>query len=103
MSPNPQRKPTLEFLRERKADILALARAHGVQNLRVFGSIVRGEEQESSDVDFLVDVEPGRSMLDMVAFWQDVQELLQQKVDVVSEPALHWYIRDRVLSEAVQL
>ncbi len=94
----------LEMLvKSRRDDILRLAAQHGAYNVRIFGSLARGEAGPTSDVDLLVDFEPGRSLLDHVGLWQDLEEALGCKVDVVSEPALHWYIRDRVLCEAVPL
>ncbi|CAN5906535.1 MAG: nucleotidyltransferase family protein [Gemmatimonadetes bacterium] len=94
---------TLERLREHREEILRLAEQHGVRDIRVYGSVVRGEAGPESDVDLLVNMEPKRSALDHVAFMQDVEDLLGCKVDVVSEPALHWFIRDRVLAEAAPL
>ena len=92
-----------DLLKDKRETILQLAARYGARNVRVFGSVARGEAGQKSDVDLLVDMEPGRSLLDHVALWQDLQELLGRKVDVVSEKALHWYIRDRVLKEAVPL
>jgi len=69
----------------------------------VFGSVARGEAGPDSDVDLLVDMEPGRSLLDHIALLQDLQDLLGIDVDVVTERALHWYVRDKVLKEAVPL
>lgn len=94
---------TLEALRERRAEILPVARKYGVHDIRVFGSVVRGDAHGRSDLDLLVHMEPGRSLFDHVGFMQDLEDLLGRKVDVVDEEALHWYIRDRVLAEAVPL
>lgn len=69
--------------------------------MRIFGSVARGDAGPDSDVDILVEMEPGRSLLDHAALMLDLSDLLGCKVDVVSERALHWYIRDRVLAEAV--
>lgn len=91
---------TLSTLRERRADILALARQHGATNVRLFGSTTRGEEKTSRDADFLVQLQPGRSLLDHIAFWQDLEELLGCPVDVVDEAGLSPFLRDRVLAEA---
>lgn len=93
----------LALLRERRREILRLAEEHGVRNVRVFGSVARGEAEPGSDVDLLVVMERDRSLLDLVGFKQDVEDLLGCKVDVVSEPAVHWYIREDVLRQAVPL
>jgi uncharacterized protein len=92
-----------ELLRSKRHEILAIAARHGAHNLRVFGSVARGEAGPESDLDILVEMEPGKSLLDHVALMQDLEDLLQRKVDVVSERALHWYIRDKVLAEATPL
>ena len=88
---------------EQRQEILALAARHGAKSIRVFGSVVRGEADEQSDVDFLVDMEPGRSLMDMGGLLMDLQELLGCKVDVVSEKGLRQRIRERVLKEAMPL
>ena len=92
-----------QILTEKRADILRIAAEHGASNVRIFGSVARGEANDASDVDVLVELEPGRSLLDHVELKQDIEELLGRKVDVVEANALHWYIRDRVLQEAVPL
>jgi uncharacterized protein len=94
---------TVTTLRSRRTEILDIARKHGARNVRVFGSVARGNTGPESDVDILVELEPGRSLLDHAALMLDLSDLLGCKVDVVSERALHWYIRDRVLTEAVPL
>ena len=94
---------TAELLREKREAILDAARRRGAHNVRVFGSAARGGADEQSDVDFLVDLEPGRSLLDLGGLLMDLRELLGRDVDVVTENGLHWYIRDRVLEEAVAL
>jgi predicted nucleotidyltransferase len=95
---------TLDTLRaERKEEILRLAERRGAHNLRVFGSVARGEANESSDLDLLVAWEPGRSLLDHAGLIQDLQELLGMKVHVGTEKSLHWYVRDRILREATPL
>jgi hypothetical protein len=94
---------SLDDVRLRRDDILRVAASRGARNIRLFGSIVRGEEDAKSDVDFLVDMEPGRSLLDMGGLLVDLQELLGCRVDLVSERGLRERIRDRVLKEAVPL
>jgi hypothetical protein len=92
-----------ELLKSRREQILHLAAEHGAYNVRVFGSAVRGEAGPDSDVDFLVNMEEGRSLLDLAGLLMDLQDLLDREVDVVTEPSLHWYIRDRVVEEAQPL
>lgn len=92
-----------QLLREKREEILKLAAKHGACNVRVFGSVVRSEADEQSDVDFLVDMEPGRSLLDMGGLLMDLRELLGRDVDVITERGLKPRIRARVLQEAVDL
>jgi len=93
----------LSLLRQKKVDIDRIAAEHGAHHIRIFGSVARGEAGPQSDVDFLVEMDPDRSLLDHVALIQDLQDLLNCQVHVVTEKALHWYIRDRVMAEAVSL
>jgi uncharacterized protein len=95
---------TLQALRSaRRDEILHLAQQRGARNVRVFGSVARGEANENSDLDLLVDWESGRSLLDHSGLVQDLQELLGVKVHVGTEKSLHWYVRDRILREATAL
>ncbi len=91
------------LLKEKREDILRIAREHGARNVRVFGSAVHGDAGPESDIDFLVEFEKGRSLLDQVGLIQDLEDCLGQKVDVVTPNALHWYIKDRILADAVAL
>ena len=92
---------SLESLSSRRADILELAAKHGAKQIRVFGSVARGEADEDSDVDFLVEMEPGRSLMDTGGLLMDLRDLLGREVDVVSVKGLKARIRDRVLRECV--
>ena len=92
-----------ETLKEKRNQILTIANRYGARNVRIFGSIVRGEGKRDSDLDILVELEPGRSLLDIIAIKQDLEDLLDCKVDVVTEAALSPYIRDEVLSQVVSL
>ena len=95
---------TLDTLRaQRREAILRLAESRGAHSLRVFGSVARGEANESSDLDLLVTWEPGRSLLDHAGLVEDLQELLGMKVHLGAEKSLHWYVRDRILREATPL
>jgi len=88
------------LLIEKRAEILETARRHGARNVRIFGSVARGEADEKSDLDFLVEMEPGRSLLDHAALLLDLEELLGCKVDVLSEKGIKARMRERVLREA---
>jgi predicted nucleotidyltransferase len=90
------------MLQDKRDEILRIAAAHGAQNVRVFGSVSRGEADAKSDVDLLVKLEPGRSLLDLIAMKQDLEDLLGREVDVVTEDAVSTYIREQVLREAVK-
>ena len=86
-----------------REDINRIAAAHGARNVRVFGSVARGESDGSSDLDLLVDMTEGRTLFDLVALGADLEEALGVAVDVVTEKSLSPYLRDRVLAEAVSL
>jgi len=92
-----------EVLKAKREEILRIAARHGARNVRLFGSVARGEADAKSDVDVLVDMEPGRSLLDMGGLLMDLQDLLGCRVDVVSERGLRERIRERVLQEAIPL
>jgi predicted nucleotidyltransferase len=92
-----------EVLTRKRDEIAKIAATHGARNIRVFGSVARGEADEKSDIDFLVEMEPGRSLLDLGGLLMDLQEVLGRDVDVVTERGLNPRIRDRVLREAVSL
>ena len=92
-----------ELLALRRESILHLADLHGARNVRVFGSVARGDATKESDVDFLVEMDEGRSLLDLVGLWQDLQDLLGRKVDVISEGGISPYLRAKILAEAVPL
>ena len=83
--------------------ILNIAKLHGIVKVRLFGSLVRGEATEASDIDFLVDMEDGRSLLELIGFKQDIEELLNCKVDVLSSGGVSPYLKERIFSEAVPL
>jgi predicted nucleotidyltransferase len=92
---------TLEQLLKDKRDaILRIAAKRGAYNVRVFGSVARGEAGEGSDIDLLVEFEPGRSLLDHAALVLDLEEILGRKVDIVTEKGLYWLLRRRILKEA---
>lgn len=86
-----------------REEINRIATAHGARNVRVFGSVGRGESSVSSDLDLLVDMSEGRTLLDLVALGDDLGDALGIAVDVVTEKSLSPYLRDRILAEAVAL
>jgi uncharacterized protein len=94
---------TFDELRANREAILAIAGRYGARNLRLFGSVVRGEADAASDVDFLVELEPGRSLFDLGGLLMDLQEHLHCKVDVMTPAMLKTRVRERILREALPL
>ena len=92
-----------EILDPKRKRILKAAAKRGARNVRVFGSAARGNAKKSSDIDLLVDMENGRTLLDLVSLTQDLQRLLARKVDIVTERGLSPYLRGRIISQAVPL
>lgn len=93
----------MERLAQLREAILETAARHGARNVRVFGSVVRGQEQEGSDFDFLVDLDPERSLMDLAGLLVDLEELLGSPVDVGTAAGLRPRYRESILSEAVAL
>jgi predicted nucleotidyltransferase len=91
------------FVQAHRADILPAAAKHGARNVRLFWSVARGEADDKSDIDLLVDFEPGRSLMDQAALIIELESLLGRKVDVASERGLVKRVRENVLREAVSL
>lgn len=94
---------TLETLRAKRTELEAIGRKYGVSNIRVFGSVARGEETEGSDIDLLVNVESNRDLYDFIGFKQDAEALLSCEIDLVTEKGLYHLLRDKVLNEALPL
>ncbi len=92
-----------ELLQEKREDILRIAASRGASNVRIFGSVARGESDSKSDIDLLVDLESGRSFFDLGGLLMDLQDLLDHKVDVVTERGLRERIREHILKEAIPL
>lgn len=92
-----------ELLKAKRAEILRTTSKHGARNVRIIGSVARGEANSESDIDLLVDMDKGRSLMDHAALIIDLQELLGCKVDVASSRGLRDRIRDRVQKEATAL
>jgi len=97
---NCHRSVALPAIRE---DVRRIAAAHGAGNVRVFGSVGRGEQSASPDLDLLVDMADGRSLFDLIALSNDLEESLGVDVDVLTEASLSPYLRDRILDEAVAI
>lgn len=94
---------TSELLTAKREEILRTASRYGARNVRVFGSTARGEARTESDVDFLVELEQGRSLFDLGGLQMDLQELLGREVDVVTERGLRGRMKEQVLAQAVRL
>jgi uncharacterized protein len=92
-----------KLLQEKREEILRLAARYGASNVRIFGSVARNEADAESDIDFLVDMEPGRSLFELGGLLMDLSDLLNRSVDVVTEKGLRGRIREQVLDEAVPL
>lgn len=98
-----RRTPTLEELRARRDEILEVAASRGARKVAVFGSVARGDADGESDVDFIVEMEPGRSLLDLGGLLMDLQDLLGCSVDVATYRGLRERLRPRVLAETRDL
>lgn len=92
-----------KLISQNREEILKIADKHGAYNVRLFGSVARGDATSQSDIDFLVNMKPGRSLMDMGGLLYDLQELLKVEVDVVTENGLKPRIRKTVMEEAVML
>lgn len=90
-------------LRNRKEDILKLAYTFGVKHIRIFGSVARNEQDESSDIDLLVEMEKDKSLFDRLGFKHELEQLLQQKVDVISVRAIRGRLKGNILKESLPL
>jgi predicted nucleotidyltransferase len=94
---------TIDVLKIKRNDILRLASQHGAHHVRVFGSVARGEAGATSDVDLLVQMDSGRSLLDLIGLTQELESILQRKVDVLTDEGLSPYLKERIQAEAVPL
>ena len=92
-----------DLLKFKRSEILRFAQAHGAHNVRIFGSVARGEARSESDVDFLVEMDSGRTLLDLIELSQDLETLLQCKVDILTDQGLSPYLEQRIHAEAVPL
>ena len=94
---------SIDDLRLRRHEILSVATRHGARNVRVFGSVARGDDRPDSDIDLLVDVERGRSLLDVIGFEQELGQLLGRRVKVLTVGGLSPYLQRKILDEAASL
>jgi predicted nucleotidyltransferase len=93
----------IEIVSSKRDEILKIAHKYGAFNVRVFGSVARGDADDQSDLDLLVDMQPGRSLLDLGGVWSELNQLMGRKVDIVTEQGLRDRIRGQVLREARSL
>ena len=94
---------SIDELRSRRHEILSMAARHGASNVRVFGSVLHGDDRPDSDIDLLVEVEPGRSLLDIIGLEQELGQLLGRRVEVLTVGGLSPYLEQRILAEAASL
>jgi len=92
-----------KLLQEKREEILAIANNHGAYNVRIFGSTVRNEANEKSDIDILVSFERGRTLIDLVSLNDELEALLDKRVQVITDGGIHPYLKDSILSEAVAI
>lgn len=95
--------PIKNLLQKKRNEITKIASRYGIQRIRLFGSAARNEEESASDIDLLVAFERGRSLLDLIGFKQEMEDLLGIKVDVVSEKGVSPYLKDQIFGGAVPL
>lgn len=93
----------IEILRQHRAEILVIARQHHADNIRLFGSVARGDEQQDSDIDLLVDFQPGSTLFDQVGLIESLSNKLGRKVDVISSRALNRHLAQKIQQEAIAL
>jgi uncharacterized protein len=98
-----QSPPTLEELRLHRDEIIALARRNKAFNVRVFGSVARGDAQPESDIDILVAFQPGASLFELSALWQDLRDMLGREVNVISEGGVSERFRQRIADDVIAL
>jgi uncharacterized protein len=94
---------SIDLLKQHRAEVLQLATAYGASDVRVFGSVARGDDDETSDIDLLVRMAPGRSVFDIGGLLMDLQELLGRRVDIVTERGLRPRIRAQVVRDAIPI
>ena len=93
----------LDYVKNKKEEIIKLAQRYGAYNIRIFGSVARGEDDPRSDIDFLVDFKSNVGLLEWSGFWSSLEDLLKHKVDVATEKVLKKRMKERILREAIPL
>ena len=93
----------IDLLNEKRSEILKVAESNGVIKISLFGSVAREEENNKSDIDFLVQFEEGRTLFDLIRLKQELELLLDKAVDVVTEKSLHPLIKEQIMTEAVEI
>ncbi|WP_206811311.1 nucleotidyltransferase family protein [Paradesulfitobacterium ferrireducens] len=93
----------LAQIRDRRSEILELASRHRVKNVKIFGSVVRGEESPNSDIDFLVECDKECSLFDLIALKQSLEGVLGRNVDIVTPTSVHWTLEKSIIGEAQEL
>ena len=102
-APSTMDRRTAMDLQQKRNEILRIATRYGARNLRVLGSVARGDDRSHSDIELLVDMDPGLSLLDIVGLGQELEKLLDRRVDVLTGASLHPAVRDRILAESQPL
>ena len=92
-----------QIINSKRDGILHIATLHGAKKVKIFGSIAKGEEKPGSDIDLIVNLDEDRSLFDLIALKNDLEDLLGRKVDVVTEESVHWSIKEKILKEAVEI
>ena len=92
-----------DLLKAKRSDILRIAEKHGAHNVRIFGSVAKGEADELSDVDFLVEMEQGRSLLDLIGLGDELEDILRCGVDVITDRGVSPYLREQIYAESIKL
>lgn len=92
-----------QLLQDKRENILKIAKKHGAFNILIFGSVARGEDNNNSDIDFLVEMEEGRNLLDRIGLMQDLEDYLDCKVDVATVKSLRDCFRERIMKEVIPL
>jgi uncharacterized protein len=100
---DPENRAWKEIVEPHRQEILGAVHRHHATHVRVFGSVRRGDATEASDLDLLVQMDPGSSVLDQIALKADLERRLQRKVDIVTDESIYWYLEPQIKAEAIPL